>query len=88
MVSIQVEQLRRQRCEITEKLRMAQSNLENAEENLRVATIGFEEGVVPANTALAAQSAWLSAHSEFIDAGVELQMNMTALLKAEGEYGK
>lgn len=88
MVSIQVEQLRRQRCEITEKLRMAQSNLENAEENLRVATIGFEEGIVPANTALAAQSAWLSAHSEFIDAGVELQMNMTALLKAEGEYGK
>lgn len=86
LVGLQVEQLRRQRSEVTERLRMAQSSLENAEENLRVATIGFEEGIIPANTTLAAQSAWLAAHSELIDAGVELQMNMASLMKAEGEY--
>jgi hypothetical protein len=63
---------------------MAESNLSCAEENLRTATIGFEEGVIEANTALAAQTAWLKAHSEFIDAGIELQMLAANLNKAEG----
>ena len=83
---MQVTQLRKQREEAYEHLRMAESNLENAEENMRVATIGFEEGVIEANTALAAQTAWLQAHSEYIDAGIELQMNAVNLRKAEGCY--
>ena len=63
---------------------MSRSNLDNAEENLRKATVGFEAGVVPTNTVLAAQTAWLSAHSEYIDAGIELQMADANLRKAEG----
>ena len=42
--------------------------------------------MVPTNTVLAAQTAWLSAHSEYIDAGIELQMAAAALNKAEGNY--
>lgn len=88
LINLQVTQLRKQREEAYEHLRMAESNLENAEENMRVATIGFEEGVIEANTALAAQTAWLQAHSEYIDAGIELQMNAVNLRKAEGCYSK
>jgi len=88
LINLQVTQLREQRDEAYEHLLMAQSNLENAEENMRVATIGFEEGVIEANTALAAQTAWLQAHSEYIDAGIELQMNAVNLRKAEGGYSR
>ena len=41
MISLQVAQLRQQEGEALEKLTMAESNLENAEENLRVATAGW-----------------------------------------------
>ena len=84
LINLQVTQLRKQEGEAFEKLTMAQSNLASAEENLRTATIGFEEGVIETNTALAAQTAWLKAHSEYIDAGIELQMLAANLNKAEG----
>lgn len=84
LIALQVAQLRRQESETREKIEAARSNLECAEENLRTATVGFEEGVIDANTALAAQTAWLSARSELIDAGIELQMLASNLRKAEG----
>ena len=86
MIQLQVTQLRKQENESLEKLTMARNNLLSAEENLRTATVGFEEGVISANTALAAQTAWLQAHSEYIDAGIELQMLAAALDKAEGNH--
>ena len=86
LINLQVNQLRRQETEALEKLAMSESNLSSAEENLRTATIGFNEGVINANTALAAQTAWLQAHSEYIDAGIELQMLAANLEKAEGNH--
>lgn len=86
MIELEVTQLRQQRGEAYEKLAMAKSNLESAQENLRTATLGFEAGVVDANTALSAHTAWLQAQSEFIDAGIEIQMNNVNLYKAEGRY--
>ena len=84
MVSLQVTQLRQQESEAMEKLSMAESNLENAEENLRVATVGWNEGMITSNVVLQAQTAWLQAHSEYIETGVELQMCSVNLAKAEG----
>lgn len=84
MISLQVSQLRKQETEALSKLTMAQSNMENAEENLRVATAGWNEGVIASNVLLQAQTAWLQAHSEYIETGVELQMCSTNLAKAEG----
>ena len=84
LINLQVTQLRKQEGEAFEKLTMAQNNLASAEENLRTATVGFEEGVIETNIALAAQTAWLKAHSEYIDAGIELQMLAANLNKAEG----
>lgn len=86
MINLQVSQLRSQLSEALDKVNMSESNLSSAEENLRTATIGFENGVVDANTALGAQTAWLKAHSEYIDAGVELQMTSSFLQKAEGTH--
>ena len=86
LIRLQVTQQRKLLGEASEKVDMTLSNLESAEENLRKATVGYEAGVVPTNTVLAAQTAWLSAHSEYIDAGIELQMAAAALNKAEGNY--
>lgn len=85
-IGLQVSQQRKLLAESLQKLEMAQGDLYQAEENMRSATVGFEAGVIPANTVLAAQTAWLKAHSEYIDAGVELQMAASSLDKAEGNY--
>lgn len=84
LVSLEVSQLYAKREEAASRLEMAKSNLDCAEENLRTAMLGFSEGVVESSVTLAAQSAWLKAHSECIDAGVELQMIEINLDRAEG----
>lgn len=84
LINLQVTQQRKLLDEAHQKLQMAESNLDSAEENLRMATVGYEAGVIPTNTALGAQTAWLSAHSAYIDAGIELQMAAANLNKAEG----
>ena len=83
LITLQLNQLRLKRSEAFEKLRMAESHLDSAEENLRTATVGFNEGVIDSNTALGAQTAWLQAHSEYIDAAIELQMTASELKNAE-----
>lgn len=88
LINLQVTQQRKLFGEAQQKVQMAQSNLASAEENLRTARLGYEAGVIPTNTVLGAHTAWLSAHSEYIDAGIELQMTASALQKAEGNYMK
>ena len=85
LINLQVTQQRKLLDEALEKLSMAESNLDSAEENLRKANVGFEAGVVETGTVLAAHTAWLSAHSEYIDAGIELQIAASSLAKAQGE---
>lgn len=84
LINLQVTQQRKLFGEARQKLQMAESNLESAQENLRMATVGYEAGVIPTNTVLGAHTAWLSANSEYIDAGIELQMAAANLNKAEG----
>jgi len=84
LISLQVSQIRCQYEEASERLTMAESNIDNAEENLRCAMLGFEAGVIPSNTALAAQTAWLQANSEYIDAMINVQMAVVNINKAEG----
>lgn len=86
LITLQVTQQRKLLGESRERLDASTANLDAAEENLRAATVGFEAGVVTTNTVLAAQTAWLQAHSEVIDAGIELQLAATRLTRAEGGY--
>lgn len=84
-VSLQVNQYEKKIAEADSRLEMALKNMENAEENLRVANIGFKEGVVESSLVLAAQTAWLQAHSEEIDARIDRIMATVYLRQATGQ---
>lgn len=84
MIQLQVTRDHKLWDEALDRLNMAESNLESAEENLRAATVGYDAGVVDTDTVLGAQTAWLKAHSEYIDAGIELQVTASLLRQAEG----
>ncbi len=84
-VSLQVNQYEKKIAEADSRLEMALKNMENAEENLRVANIGFNEGVVESSLVLAAQTAWLKAHSEEIDARIDRIMVTVYLRQATGQ---
>jgi outer membrane protein TolC len=83
-IELQVTQSRFRVHEAERKQQMTARNLEKAEENLRHATLGFEEGVIPASAVLEAHSAWLSARSERIDAAIDVRLTHLYLKKALG----
>ncbi len=83
-MELQVSQNRFRVSEANKNLALAKSNIANAEENLRMAKRGFEEGVVTPTTVMEAQSAWLMAQTQKIDAEIELQLSHTDLLKSLG----
>jgi len=83
-INLQIVQCRKLQQESVEKLNMALANVDEAEENLRMANEGYTEGVTSATTVLAASTAWLKAHSELIETGVEVQMSAVNLARAEG----
>lgn len=84
MISLEVTRQRHLMDEALQKLEGSAALLESAEENLRMATTGFEAGVVSTSTVLGAQTAWLSAHSDYIDAATGLQIAYSTLQRAEG----
>lgn len=84
-IELQVSQSAFKVNEAAKKLIMAEKNLEKANENLRYATLGFEEGVIPASNVLEAHTAWLSAQSEKIDAQIDVKLTEIYLKKATGD---
>ena len=84
LVMLQVSQYEKQIKEAEARLQMTTEKMSDAEENLRMATIGFNEGVIPSSTLEAAQTAWMQAHSEYIDAKIDVIMANTYLKKAVG----
>lgn len=84
-IELQVSQSTFKVNEAAKKLIMAEKNLEKADENLRYATLGFEEGVIPASNVLEAHTAWLSAQSEKIDAQIDVKLTEIYLKKATGQ---
>ena len=87
-IELQVSQSEFKMKEVERKLAMAEENLERAEENLRFATLGFQEGTIPVLNVLEAQTAWLTANSEWIDARIEGQLCKVYLEKAYGKLGE
>jgi outer membrane protein TolC len=84
-IELQVNQSFYKLNEACKKLAMSEKNREKADENLRYANIGFEEGVISPSDVLAAHTAWISAHSEFIDAQIDLKLCKIYLNKAVGK---
>lgn len=83
-IELQVNQSVYKVNEAKKKLQASTRNMENAEENLRIAKFGFEEGVIPSLNLLEAQTAWVSASSELIDSQIEVKLTDTYLKKAMG----
>ncbi len=84
-VQLQVKQSAFAVNEANRKLELTTKNLEKATENLRVARLGFTEGLVTTSDMLAAQTAWLSAESDKIDAQIDIRLTQAAYRKAMGE---
>lgn len=84
-VELQVNQSVYKVNEANKKLVASSRNMENAEENLRHANLGFEEGVIPALNLMEAQTAWVSARSSLIDAQIEVKLTEVYLTKAMGK---
>ena len=83
-IDLQVSQSQFKVKEANRRLSMATKNVENAEENLRCANLGFKEGVIPTTDVMAAQTAWVQAQSQKIDAEVDVKMSQVNLKKALG----
>lgn len=83
-IELQVNQSVYKVNEAGKKLAASSRNMENAEENLRRATLGFEEGVIPALNLMEAQTAWVSARSSLIDSQIEVKLTKVYLDKALG----
>lgn len=84
-IELQVNQSVYKVNEAGKKLIASSRNMENAEENLRRANLGFEEGVIPALNLMEAQTAWVSAQSSLIDSQIEVKLTEVYLSKALGK---
>ena len=83
-VSLQVSQAQYSYNEAFKTYDMTVNNMKSADENLRNAEYAFKEGVLTADDVLGAQTAWLKAKSEVIDAQIGIRLCHTYLSKVTG----
>lgn len=84
LIELQVNQSNFKVKEAQKKLTMAQSNVVNANENLRMANLAFKEGTASFTTVMEAQTAWNLAQSQKIDAEIGVKLSEVELQKALG----
>ena len=83
-VALQISQAAFRYQEAYKTYDATKANLAQADENLRIAGLAFKEGMGTIDEVLAAQTAWLKANSEKIDAEIEVQMTLVFLNKVMG----
>lgn len=83
-VELQVSQSKFKINEASRRLTMANKSVSSAEENLRSANLGFKEGVMQTTDVMEAQTAWLQAQSQRIDAEIDVKLSQINLKKALG----
>lgn len=84
MVDLQVRQASFKASEAYKTYRATCTNLEQADENLRCADLAFREGMATTDNVLEAQTAWLKAHSEQVDAMIDVRLCDVYLSKCLG----
>lgn len=85
MIELQVKKLS---CELElayKHLTQAESDLTVAENNLKLADESFAAGMCSSSDLMAAQTAWIKAESEVLDAQIEIEMGKLYLKQAMGE---
>ena len=83
-IELQINQNTFKVDEANRRLTLAQTGIEKAEENLRTANLGFSEGVISPSVVMEAQTAWLQAQSQLIDAQIAVKLSHVELQKALG----
>lgn len=83
-IELQVNQTTFKVGEANKRLALAESSIERAEENLRTANLGFREGVISPTVVMEAQTAWLQAQSQKIDAEIDVKLSQIDMKKALG----
>lgn len=84
MIDLQVRQATYKADEALKTRHMTEVNLAKADENLRCADLGFRDGVMTVDNVMEAQTAWLKAHSENIDAAIDVYLCDVYLSKVLG----
>ena len=84
-LELQANMKQNSRNEASKQSAMAENNMLHAEENLRTAQIGFEEGVISTSDLMQAQTAWVSAKSEVIDAKINMVLTELYLNQSLGK---
>jgi len=79
LLILQTTQAQQKLMEAQQKIALAQLSCKNAEEVLRMAEESFEAGLIPSSDLMQAQTAWLSAASDLVDAQTEAKVNETRL---------
>ena len=83
-VDLQVNQAKFSYDEALKTYEMTVSNMKSAEENLRSAQLAYREGLMTTDDVIAAQTAWLAANSEKIDAQIAIRLCDVYLSKVLG----
>jgi len=83
-IELQTTQCLQKVNEAVQRSETARRSLEVAEENLRYANEGMKEGVIPISNVIAAQTAWLSAHSTLVSSQIDMRLAEINLRRAMG----
>lgn len=83
-IELQVNQCRQKLQESQERYQTTLRSVDEAEENLRYANHGMKEGVITLSNVMEAQTAWLKAKSEWVNAQVDVRIANLYLKKAIG----
>ena len=73
-IALQVRQASYKMQEAMKVYSTTKTNCESAEVNLRTAQLGFKEGVLAADAVMKAQTAWLKANADAVDALVDVRL--------------
>lgn len=83
-IELQVSQAAFKAQEAVKTYQATKKNMDKANENLRQAQLGFKEGMLTADSVMEAQTAWLKANAEEIDASIDIQLCNVYLSKVLG----
>lgn len=85
LLTLQTTQANQKLMEAQQKVALARLNQNNAEEVLRMARESFDAGMITSSELMAAQTQWMSAASDLIDAETEAKNTETALRRYMNE---
>ncbi|TKG91917.1 TolC family protein [Puteibacter caeruleilacunae] len=88
LIQLEVQQSYFNLLEANKQIELAETSMDQAEENVTLMKNSFYEGVANTTELLDAQAFWQQAYSELIDAKINFKLREVSFLKAIGELTK